>query len=86
MIDLAYAEKAILKATKRLADARALESQLRAEFYELQSNKAATLMNKADLDIGITTLAAMKRGLYRFPTPVGILRSRKYRHHRRFLL
>ena len=64
MIDLVYAEKAVFRATKHLADAWALESQLHAEYYELQSLKVATLMKKADLDIGVTTLAAMQRGLY----------------------
>lgn len=86
VIDLVYAEKAIFRATKHLADARALESQLHAEFYELQSNKANSLMKKADLDIGVTTLSTMWWGLYQFPTPVGILQSQKYHSHRRSLL
>ena len=78
MIDLLYAEKTIFKATKCLANAQALESNLHMNFYRLQSNKAVGLMQKADLDIGIMTLAAMKWGLYHHPTPGTILHSQKY--------
>ena len=78
MVELLCAEKAIFKATKCLADAQALESQLHANFYMLQSDKATSLMQKTDLDIGITTLAAMKCRLYRHPTPGEILHSKNY--------
>ena len=73
MVELLHAEKAIFKATKFLADAQALESQLHANFYMLQSDKATLLMQKTDLDIGITTLAAMKHRLYKHPTPKNII-------------
>ena len=78
MIDLLYTEKAIFKAAKHLVDAWALESNLYMNFYRLQSNKAAGLMQKADLDFGIMTLAAMKQGLYCHPTPGVTLHSQKY--------
>ena len=81
MIDLLYAEKTIFKATKRLANAQALESNLHMNFYRLQSNKAVGLMQKADLDIGIATLAAMKWGLYHHPTLGAILHSQKYHRY-----
>ena len=85
MIDLVHAERSIFKATKRLADARSLESKLHAEFYAFQSNEAAALIQKADLDIGVMTLAAMKWGLYRYPSPGAILHSQKYCHHCKLL-
>ena len=47
----------------------------------LQSDKATLLMHKADLDIGIMTLAAIKHGLYRHPSPGAILHSKKYHHY-----
>ena len=82
MVELLCAEKAVFKATKGLADAWALESQLCANFYMLQSDKATSLMQKTDLDIGIMTLVAMKHGLYRHPTPGAILHSKKYHCYR----
>lgn len=81
MVELLCAEKVIFKATKCLADAWALESQLCAKFYMLQSDKATLLMHKADLDIGIMTLVAIKHGLYRHPFPGAILHSKKYHHY-----
>lgn len=81
MVELLHAEKAIFKATKCLADAQALESQLCAKFYMLQSDKATLLMHKADFDIGIMNLAAIKHGLYRHPSPGAILHSKKYHHY-----
>lgn len=60
MIDLAHAKKAVLKTIKCLANAQAVEGKLCAAFCTLQSNNMAALVQKADLDIGITTLAAMK--------------------------
>ena len=85
MIDLVCDERAIFKATKCLAEAWSLESKLCTEFYAFQSNKAAALMQKADLDIGVTTSAAINWGLYQYPSPGAILHSQKYCHHCKLL-
>ena len=84
MIYLVHAERAILKATKCLADAQSLESRLCAEFYVFQSNEAAALMQKADMD-GCHGFGCSKGGLYQYPSPRAIIHSQKYHHHWKLL-
>ena len=63
ILDLICTDKAVFKAMKCLADARALESKLYADFYKMQSKKAALLVAQENLEISSITLTAQRRGL-----------------------